>query len=245
MSVLREAGFLSEVEISERPFIFTMVVWGNEFIDKFINYALPTFLAQGNLPKVAKRRNCQFVIVTSSSDRLTIVNDRIFKELSTVMNVEFIELDFDRLQLLPHLKMSLGHRLSCEYVARRNGYCIFLGPDYLLSNGSLDYLDRCAAAGARAVLLPGFRLIEEEVRATIIRNYIDSDTHVITIDPRNMVKLILSHVHPEMKSYMVDSKSFSYCPNYVVWPLPSLKSLLVHAFHLHPLLLDLSGSQDL
>jgi hypothetical protein len=231
--------------MSGKPFILTVVVWGREFIHKFLHYALPTFLAPGNIPRIVDRRKCEFLIVTSFVDKRIIEQDSIFKMLTDFISVEFVVLDFEGMKQLPHLKMSLGHRVACDYAVIRDAYCVFLGPDYLLSDGTLAYLDQRAAAGARAVLLPGFRLIEEEVREVITRKYVNTETFSMAINPRDMVNLIFSHVHPEMKSYMVDSDSFSYCPNYVVWPLRSHDSLFVHAFHLHPLLLDLSGADDL
>ncbi len=248
----------------ETPFILTVTVWGRSYIEKFIRFALPTFLAPGNIPGLVKERKAEFLIVTSPAGKMIIEELKIYSMLSAFLKVKFVILDFDDMAKSSDERssypngaannalgretsmslMSLGHRTACDYAASRNGFCVFLGPDFLLSDGSLTYLDRRAAAGIWAVLLPGFRLIEEEARKTIINYYIDTIDHAIVIPPRRLVRMIFNHVHPEMKSYMVDSKDFSYCPNYVVWPLRSQDTLLVHAFHLHPLLVDVSRAEN-
>lgn len=233
----------------ETPFILTVTVWGSSYIEKFLRFALPTFLAPGNIPGLIKKRKVEFLIVTSAAGKIIIEESTIYRTLSAFLSVKFAVLDFDSLAKSSDREtsmslMSLGHRTACDYAVSRNGFCVFLGPDFLLSDGSLTYLDRRAAAGIRAVLLPGFRLIEEEAREVIINYYIDRVNHAVVIPPRRLVRMIFNHVHPEMKSYMVDSKDFSYCPNYVVWPLRSQDTLLVHAFHLHPLLVDVSRTQN-
>jgi hypothetical protein len=252
------------MEMPDKPFILTVTVWGRDYTEKFIRFALPTFLSSGNIPELVQKRKAEFLIITSAVSKIIISEAAIFNTLSFFIKITFIVLDFDGMSMLSDQKistgtpprgnavnretsmtlMSLGHRTACDYTAACNGYCIFLGPDFLLSDGSLAYLDRRAAAGVRAILLPGFRLIEEEAREVLVKYYIDTASHAITIPSRRLVRLIFNHVHPEMKSYMVDSGSFSYCPNYVVWPLPAQATLLVHAFHLHPLLVDVSRSQS-
>ncbi len=250
--------------MSDKPFILTVTVWGRDYTEKFIRFALPTFLSPGNIPELAQKRKAEFLIITSAVSKIIISESTIFNALSSFVKVTFIVLDFDGMSISSDQKittgtlprgntvnretsmtlMSLGHRTACDYAAAHNGYCVFLGPDFLLSDGSMAYLDRRAAAGVRAILLPGFRLIEEEAREVLVKYYIDTASHAITMPARRLVRLIFNHVHPEMKSYMVDSGSFSYCPNYVVWRLPAQDTLLVHAFHLHPLLVDVSRSQS-
>ena len=231
--------------MSKRPFIFTVVVWGREYIHKFLHYALPTYLAPGNIPLAVQRRECEFVIVTSSPGQEVIEAEPIYKVLTTFLPVNFILQDFDEMDKPAHLRMSAGHQLACDYTIARDAYCVFLGPDYLLSDGSLVYLDQCAAAGARAVLLPGFRLVEEEIREVITKKYVNGDSPAVAIGARDMVGLIFAHTHPDMTAYMVDDNAFSHTPNYVVWPNRNNQSLLIHAFHLHPLLVDLADVDDL
>src|SRR6476661_291810 len=49
-------------------------VWGTPFISQFLRVSLPTLLAPGNLPALAKSLPCKLVFLTSSDDA-TILND--------------------------------------------------------------------------------------------------------------------------------------------------------------------------
>ena len=45
---------------SDRPFLFSVVVWGENYTRQLIDYTIPTLLAPNNLPKLVERRRCEF-----------------------------------------------------------------------------------------------------------------------------------------------------------------------------------------
>ena len=47
-------------------------VWGSSYIDQFLEFGLPTLLAPGNLPALAKALPCEFIILTSARDEVEI-----------------------------------------------------------------------------------------------------------------------------------------------------------------------------
>lgn len=230
--------------MSQKPFFPSVVVWGSAFVHKFLHYALPTCISPNNLPAVAGKRPCEFVLISTQEDFHAIEQSAVFQELRKLLPVKFVPVDFASMKTTPHLKMSHGHRIVSEYASARNGYCIFLGPDYLLADGSIRFLhERAVTNSTRAVVLPGFRLVEEEL-PIFITEHIKPGDRAISISPREMVSMILKHVHGEMQSYMVDRDRFTATPNYLIWPMRDQNCLVVRALHLHPLMVDMEGAAD-
>src|SRR3974377_1739538 len=50
-------------------------VWGKRFISQFLQVSLPTLLAPGNLPSIAKSLPCRFIFLTSSEDIVELRNN--------------------------------------------------------------------------------------------------------------------------------------------------------------------------
>ena len=65
------------------------IAWGERFVDKFMNYCLPSLLAPGNIPALARKRKVVHSIVTTEADRERIVAHPAFARLREVAEVVF------------------------------------------------------------------------------------------------------------------------------------------------------------
>ena len=65
------------------------VVWGQRFVDKFMDYCLPSLLAPGNIPALARKRKVVHSIVTTEADRDRIVAHPAFARLRELAEVVF------------------------------------------------------------------------------------------------------------------------------------------------------------
>src|SRR3974377_1955267 len=69
-------------------------VWGTRFISQFLQVSLPTLLAPGNLPSIAKSLPCRFIFLTSSEDIVDLRNHpAIQRHLRGLCEVEFTDID--------------------------------------------------------------------------------------------------------------------------------------------------------
>lgn len=59
-------------------------VWGYRFVRQFLDVGLPTLLAPGNLPALARTLPCEFVILTSEEDEPFIRLHPTFRALSDI-----------------------------------------------------------------------------------------------------------------------------------------------------------------
>ena len=68
-------------------------VWGHRFIRQFLEFCLPTLLAPGNVPALAKALPCRFVIMTSVNDVGTIQMHPAWVHLSRICETEIHLID--------------------------------------------------------------------------------------------------------------------------------------------------------
>lgn len=72
-------------------FLLFSVLWGKWHTRMFVEYCLPSLLAPGNIPALQARKTT-FAIYTDTDGINTIANSTIFKALSSVVDVEFMNL---------------------------------------------------------------------------------------------------------------------------------------------------------
>src|SRR3974377_2306277 len=115
-------------------------VWGKRFISQFLQVSLPTLLAPGNLPSIAKSLPCRFVFLTSSEDIVDLRNHPVVKcHLRGLCEVEFTNID----DLITGAHYWTMVRLAYAPAVRAAGDAMldpcffFMISDYIMADGSL------------------------------------------------------------------------------------------------------------
>ena len=62
-------------------------IWGRKYIDQFVEFNLPTWLAQGNLPGVASLLPTELLFLTGSEDAAYLSEHPAVQHLSTICAV--------------------------------------------------------------------------------------------------------------------------------------------------------------
>lgn len=224
-------------------FFPNVVVWGEEYVKTFLDVTVPTLLAGGNLPALKGVPGAELIIVCPQKERQLLQGSAALRACGRHVPVQFIDIDWDMgAKSQPILNMSEGHRRVCERVREKEGYAIFLSPDGLISSNALAHLLRLAGEGVRCVAAPGFRLTKERVEPVLRERVLD---HTLALSGRDMVALFNRFKHPEMLGYYVDAPSFSAHPVYCFYPFNDRRNMVVRAFHLHPLMLQIPSCATL
>lgn len=225
---------------AELGIVFVMAVWGPEYVGKFLNIALPTLMADGNVPAVAKLARTRFLLITRESDVAMVREDALFAKLSTLVELSVATFvpEGSRYSALSH-----AHMVAVASASEHGEAAVFLTPDAIFSNGSLAHVVKMALGGCRAVMCTGLRLIEETVRPILDALPRTADG-ALALAPRETTKLALAHLHPEIERYIWGNPEFTAFPHLCMWPAPDGDGFLARAFHLHPLLVDFRGLRD-
>lgn len=222
-------------------------VWGDEFIDLFLNVCIPNQLSTGNLP--ALRAGSRFRVFTRKADVARLSASPVLDDVRRLLPIDIVDVDVPELhgskpgQVRNSYRMMIEcHRRAVADAAKAEAALIFLAPDFVLAEGTLATLVRIHASGSRAVLSANLRLARHEFIAALAGR-------PAALPPRELVRVALRHLHPATTSLMVDSSTRNGFPTSVNWPVRSasgdLEGVLVRATHMHPLLLDPTRRSEL
>jgi hypothetical protein len=138
-------------------------VWGYEFIRQFLDRSLLTLLAPGNLPAVACALPTEFVFLTGKKDEAMIREHPGYRRLAALCAVRFEAID----DLITDGNHTTTITLAYTRAVRRAGPAMldtcffFLVSDYLMADGSLASVMARMQAGASAVQVGNFQVVEE------------------------------------------------------------------------------------
>jgi len=216
------------------------VVWGRLFVDKFMDYCLPSLLAPGNIPALARKRQVVHSIVTTEADRDRIVAHPAFARLRELVKVvftcfpqEFLERREQSGYNFYHFYGLLDHQ--SVFMAQALKADLYLLPiDCVYSRDCLrnfsSYLERdadCCSVGS-------IEAIESELRA-----WLDVETrrrvNVLDLPSRELIQAASDHPDRYFRSLTMRPDNTEFCahPRELVWPFAD--GLAIHSIFMHPL----------
>src|SRR5262245_13801027 len=127
-----------------------MPVWGGAFVRQFLDSCLPTLLAAGNLPALARTLPTRFVLLTQTSDVAGITAHPAWHQLAQCCSTEIMPIDDLIVDGQHHATLTLAYTraLRAAGTALPDTVFMFLVGDYLVADGSLLAALRRIQAGA-------------------------------------------------------------------------------------------------
>jgi hypothetical protein len=180
-------------------------VWGTRYLKQFVDVGLPTLLAPGNLPALAKALPCEFVLLTSDEDAEQFANHPAYAYLRTICDIRLESIS----DLITGDNYSTTITLAFERAVRAAGpemtdTCFFfLISDYLMADGSLANALARMQAGISGLLAGNFQVAGEDAAKTFQQTF-DRGGPVISLPARQLVKWALAHLHPMTVANMAD-----------------------------------------
>lgn len=172
-------------------------VWGENFIENFLEFSLPSLLAPGNIPALAAELPLTFVFLTRPFDIPVFENSAAVQHLKKYCEVEYISIR----DLIVFGNHSTTLTYSFDRAIRQTGadmlktYFIFLTSDYIMADGSLQGLMRYIKKGYSGIFAGNFQVIKEEIEP-ILKKRVDPVEGVIRISPRDLVNYSIPYLHP-------------------------------------------------
>lgn len=180
-------------------------VWGERFVGQFLEFCLPTLMAPGNIPAVARMLPCEMVLMTSAADEAAIHRHPLWQRLAGMCTVTIKRID----DLITDGNHSTTITLAYARMVRETGEkmldtCfIFLVSDYLVADGSLRSVLARMQAGASGVLAGNFQVIAEDAIDTL-RRWLAPAPAPLALPSRKLLKWALSHLHPATVANIVN-----------------------------------------
>jgi len=226
-----------------KPLILSFSIWGERYIKLFCNYCVPTLLAVGNLPAVAKFRNISVDIYAHAADIEKIKQQDIVKALLGICEIHFVEFP-ERLVTCEGYKRNDSnfrynifggfHHLSIERARSIGADVMCLGPDNIYSDGSFLHYVQCIDKGFNAVLFNATRA-QAELLMPLLDEMKDPTSGTLNINSEEMVYFSTQFIHHSFMQYVVSGTKMP------VWRstfyVPYTNGLYIRGFHLHPVII--------
>jgi len=180
-------------------------IWGFAYIKKFLEVALPTWLAPGNLPALAEELPTEFVLLTSRQDEVYLRAHPAFKRLAATVRTRVHYID----HLITGTNYSTTITLAYTEAVRAAGddltdTCFFfLVSDYIVADGSFRSVLQRIKAGRSGIQVGNFQVVEEDAEPWLI-DRLQESPNVLSLSSRELMGWALSHLHPATIANTVD-----------------------------------------
>ena len=213
-------------------FVFHMTVWGDEYIDQFINISLPTVLAKGNLEGFDYLDGSKFLIFTTEDGRKRLLDQPLFGRLKKLISVEFVAMD----ALIKNRKFDTVNMCQLEGVMRSIDFdaLFFIYPDFVWAAKSFNNVAKRLTEGYKGFICPVPRLSEESFSGEFSPLKYRSESGVVSLENRDFVALCDKNLHQMMDTYEIQGKRFSAFPSNLSWKIANGRRLY-HCYHSHPI----------
>ena len=172
---------------------YFILVWGDSFIEMFLNYTVPSLLQQGNIPALNQDGINQVINIytLSKGDFLETANKlENFKALSDLVEIEIIELDKIP-QLFGFKENSLIHQI--ERAIRTESFVINASADFFYGDGTIRNLVKTANYREAAVAFSHCRVDHEKIQED--KDFNSAIELKKNITNEKLVSIALSNLH--------------------------------------------------
>ena len=214
---------------TSRSYYLLTPVWGESYIQLYLDVVIPAQLAAGNLSAFSDNLSNRYVIFTRAADAERIRASAAYAQLNNLVRVS-LQLIQEEIEV-PHNVMSNCFRRGInDAEAADAAAVIFLTPDLVFANGSFAALKRRCEQGADVVYIPCVRTLKHAVSSALKPHH-----GKITVPPRELMRIALDNLHPVADSSWWEEGDGDLVPANIYWRVGN-EGLLGHCFHLHPLL---------
>ncbi len=180
--------------------------WGESYVSKLLDLAVPALLAPGNLPAMAKDFDLEFAIAAESAHFDRISNSDAMRRLSRFVKPILRPID----DLVDHpagygqaLTRAL-HRGFDDLGERMVGaHLMFLNADFVVADGGYANLARRVLAGERLIFAPSYCAVSEAVDP-MLRAAVDPASGALRLPAREMARMILDFRHMTIRAKTVN-----------------------------------------
>jgi hypothetical protein len=209
--------------------VVTTLAWGDDYIERLLNFTLPALLAPGNYPCLAAEFPCELVIVTEARQCATIQGSEIIQRFAKLGRIRVTAMD-DLIVDAASYGFTLTQaffRVIKEFGSEMvNTYFLFLNADFILADDCYRSLVPLIRADIRVICAPSYCAIETHVLPLLSGRRRNG---IISIPKREMAALILQNLHDAIKGQVVEG-NFHYDHVYIyqAYVLPDSNTLLGH-----------------
>ncbi len=190
------------------PVYFLVTYWGEQFAEFLCRFTFPSLLAPGNIPSLAHRERCKFLICSPAADWQALQHKPSFQRLREHIEVVFVQNEEAHAGEHKYVRMSRGHALLTQKCFEDGAIAININPDSIYPDGSIAEAQRLAKAGAYVVLCTAIRFEMEGVEAELVARGLLRPGQSLALPKREAVEIGLRHLHSESRAANWAARNF-------------------------------------
>ena len=221
-----------------------VTVWGKRFVRKFVEFALASQLAPGNIPALSAVADVTYRIYTDrASENYFQPEITKLKKLAIVEFVFYEDLAYRSVTLMDAINNSdptiIKHNVQRETARHHMNLAkessetaiMLLDSDFIFSDGSFAHIHEQRVNGKKAYAGMFVRLIEEKA-IPILRSLLPKP-----LSARELVQIGMDNMHPLPRSMFIDAKKPSMYPTQINWNVND-NGFVANCFFPHPLMFE-------
>lgn len=217
-------------------FHLILTVWGQAYINLFLNVSLPSLLAEGNLPALYSSGKNDFYIYTRKEDIGQFEANKAFSRCKDYLNVIYVNINEEFPGGNSWTIMTDCHNHAVRLAYKQQAAIVILIPDFIYSAGFVQTMLRRYQEGYNAVIALQIAAKRDVFLAELFATQ-NGPSGVISIEPRTLLALWQKHRHPMADFYGCDSTHYpNYPPCLLRWQLDN-NSFLVRSTQFTPFLI--------
>jgi tetratricopeptide (TPR) repeat protein len=172
------------------------VVWGREFVDRFLNLTLRSLASENNLPALAAKFDLVYEVVAPQGDISYVQQHDIYRDLAPRVRFDFRPFQTSHIDT----KNSMSHwtlwNQAIERAKTDDVYIITVAADHVFADGAMSRWAELFEQGYLAIYCPGMQVVAETTEAELERDFAGST--VVSLPRDKMFSIMFRHFHPVM-----------------------------------------------
>lgn len=212
------------------------VLWGPEFVSRFLRFGMRSLLAPGNLPEVCQKHHVTYDVHAPADDIELIRNDPAFAALAQVVEVRFYPFllsDIDANNPMSHWSL---WQWAVAQARRDDVYVMLAAPDQIFCRGTLARWAELFEQGRLAIFASGFQIVAETFAEEVTARFPGGQP--IDLSPGELRALMFRHLHPIKIAMFRNSPRLLVHPEWHLRSIPGegflQRILSSHAYAFHP-----------
>ncbi len=234
-------------------YFIAIPVWGKEFVNTFLEYSLPTLMADGNLPFLISNSAIDVRIYTSKDDADILLAHPLIQELKRKATVTIVELHMPQQS---HYETSHAYRQAI-YALKSNAYkdnihlanacqehtgvIVSLNADIIFSDQFFAQAHQILHSDKKVIEVVGPRSKEIEMKRDL-QSIINQNTGVLEIQASKLLDLWNKHIHPLLAIHNWEGQSEIFNASHLMWPVGT-SGWVARCFFLYPIIVVAPGRE--
>jgi len=172
------------------------VVWGREFVDRFLKGTLRSLASPNNLPALAANFDLVYELIAPQADIDHVKTHPAYRALADRVRFSFRPLPTGHIDTGNSMSHWVLWNEAVERAKRDDSYVITVAADHIFADGALRRWAELFEQGYLAVYCPGMQVVAETIEAELSRDF--GQEPVIALRRDEMIGLMFRHFHPVM-----------------------------------------------